>query len=96
MSWFQACCIHWCDLMFICREEIKEIEQKVQKERDRYKLSTQSMSAGLSAIPMISINDTVYIILVKIENCVFPIEQNVQYAILDNTVPGRRYIFSLH
>lgn len=46
-------------MLFIYREEIKEIEQKVQKERERYKLSTQSMSAGLSAIPMISINDTV-------------------------------------
>lgn len=43
------------------REEIHELELKVQKERERYKMSTQSMSPGLSAIPMMPINYSVNI-----------------------------------
>lgn len=44
---------------FLYREEIRELEVKVQKERDRYKQSTQSMSSGLSAIPVLAVNDSV-------------------------------------
>lgn len=41
------------------REEIQELETKVQRERERYKMSTQSMSPGLSAIPMLPVNHSV-------------------------------------
>lgn len=41
------------------REEIHELELKVQKERERYKMSTQSMSPGLSAILMMPVNHSV-------------------------------------
>lgn len=44
------------------KHEIDELEQKVQRERERYQLSTQSMSDGLSAIPILPINDSVNII----------------------------------
>lgn len=43
------------------KHEIEELEQKVQRERERYQLSTQSMSDGLSAIPILPINDSVNI-----------------------------------
>jgi hypothetical protein len=37
------------------------LEQAVAKEREKYQLSTQAMSSGLSAIPVMAINDTVMI-----------------------------------
>lgn len=43
----------------INREEIRDIELKVQRERERYKLSTQALSSGFSAIPMMPINSAV-------------------------------------
>lgn len=46
------CCV-------FCREEIRELESKVQKERERYKLSTQTISGGFSAIPLMPINSAV-------------------------------------
>uniref|UniRef100_A0A8W7PJF4 Bardet-Biedl syndrome 7 protein homolog n=1 Tax=Anopheles coluzzii TaxID=1518534 RepID=A0A8W7PJF4_ANOCL len=39
------------------RAEIYELEQTIAKERERYQLSTQALSSGLSAIPMLPIND---------------------------------------
>ncbi|EAA00146.3 Bardet-Biedl syndrome 7 protein-like [Anopheles arabiensis] len=39
------------------RAEINELEQTIAKERERYQLSTQALSSGLSAIPMLPIND---------------------------------------
>lgn len=42
------------------REEIRELESKVQKERERYKLSTQTISGGFSAIPLMPINSAVF------------------------------------
>lgn len=44
---------------FFYREEIRDLESKVQKERERYKLSTQTVSGGFSAIPMMPINSAV-------------------------------------
>lgn len=44
---------------FIFREEIRDLESKVQRERERYKLSTQTLSGGFSAIPMMPINSAV-------------------------------------
>lgn len=41
------------------RSEIDFLEQAVAKEREKYQLSTQAMSSGLSAIPVMAINDTV-------------------------------------
>lgn len=35
---------------------------KVQRERERYKLSTQTLSSGFSAIPMMPINSAVKLI----------------------------------
>jgi hypothetical protein len=43
----------------INRAEIESIEQAVAKEREKYQLSTQAMSSGLSAIPVMAINDSV-------------------------------------
>lgn len=43
--------------------EIDDLEIKVQKERERYQHSTQSMSDGISALPMLPINDSVKPIL---------------------------------
>uniref|UniRef100_A0A182QGI9 Bardet-Biedl syndrome 7 protein homolog n=1 Tax=Anopheles farauti TaxID=69004 RepID=A0A182QGI9_9DIPT len=40
------------------RAEIYELEQTIGKERERYQLSTQALSSGLSAIPMLPINDS--------------------------------------
>lgn len=45
--------------MFFHREEIRDLEMKVQRERERYKLSTQTLSSGFSAIPMMPINSAV-------------------------------------
>lgn len=52
--------IHW--FFTFIREEIRELEIKVQRERERYKLSTQTLSGGFSAIPMMPINSAVRII----------------------------------
>lgn len=50
------------------REEIRELEVKVQKERERYKLSTQNVSGGYSAIPMLPINSAVrYLITILVK-----------------------------
>lgn len=50
------------------REEIRELEVKVQKERERYKLSTQNVSGGYSAIPMLPINSAVkYLIAILVK-----------------------------
>ncbi|XP_055599136.1 Bardet-Biedl syndrome 7 protein-like [Uranotaenia lowii] len=40
------------------RAEIYELEQEIIKERERYQLSTQALSTGLSAIPMLPVNDS--------------------------------------
>lgn len=50
--------------MLICqchifRAEIEFLEQAVTKEREKYQLSTQALSSGLSAIPVMTVNDTV-------------------------------------
>jgi hypothetical protein len=42
-----------------CRSEIDYLEQAVGREREKYQLSTQAMSSGLSAIPVMAINDSV-------------------------------------
>lgn len=49
------------NLLFNYREEIRELEMKVQRERERYKLSTQTLSGGFSAIPMMPINSAVIV-----------------------------------
>jgi hypothetical protein len=41
------------------RFEIDEIEQRVNREREKYQAATQDKADGLSAIPFISINDKV-------------------------------------
>lgn len=41
------------------RNEIEDLEHKVARERERYQISTQSMSDGISAIPMMPVNDSV-------------------------------------
>lgn len=41
------------------RFEIDEIEQRVNREREKYQAATQDKVNGLSAIPFISINDKV-------------------------------------
>ncbi|XP_058832796.1 Bardet-Biedl syndrome 7 protein-like [Topomyia yanbarensis] len=40
------------------RAEIYELEQAITRERERYQQSTQALSTGLSAIPMLSVNDS--------------------------------------
>lgn len=40
------------------RAEIYELEQAIARERERYQLSTQALSTGLSAIPMLPVNDS--------------------------------------
>lgn len=50
---------------YIFREEIRELETKVQKERERYKISTQNSSGGFSAIPMLPINASVILFASK-------------------------------
>lgn len=42
-----------------CRSEIEFLEKSVTQEREKYQLSTQAMSSGLSAIPVMAINDSV-------------------------------------
>ena len=42
-----------------CRTEIEILEQAVTKEREKYQHSTQALSSGLSAIPVMAINDSV-------------------------------------
>jgi Bardet-Biedl syndrome 7 protein len=44
-----------------CRSEIEFLEQAVAREREKYQLSTQAMSSGLSAIPVMAINDSVIV-----------------------------------
>ncbi|XP_070507976.1 BBSome complex member BBS7-like [Chironomus tepperi] len=41
------------------KAEIDYIEQAVLKEREKYKISTQALSSGLSAIPVMTVNDTI-------------------------------------
>ncbi|XP_067000696.2 Bardet-Biedl syndrome 7 protein homolog isoform X2 [Anabrus simplex] len=41
------------------RSEIDEIEQRVNRERDRYQSATLDKSEGMSAIPFIAINDQI-------------------------------------
>jgi hypothetical protein len=43
----------------IYRFEIDEIEQRVNREREKYQAATQDKADVLSAIPFISINDKV-------------------------------------
>lgn len=43
----------------IFRAEIEDLQNAAIKERDRYKESTQLMSDGISAIPMLPVNDLV-------------------------------------
>lgn len=43
------------------RSEVEFLEQAVAKEREKYQMSTQVMSSGLSAIPVMAINDSVSI-----------------------------------
>ncbi|KAL9702503.1 hypothetical protein quinque_006021 [Culex quinquefasciatus] len=40
------------------RAEIYELEQAITRERERYQQSTQALSTGLSAIPMLPVNDS--------------------------------------
>lgn len=43
----------------IFRSEIEFLEQAVIKEREKYQMSTQALSTGLSAIPVMTVNDSV-------------------------------------
>jgi hypothetical protein len=45
-----------------CRSEIEFLEQAVTREREKYQQSTQAMSSGLSAIPVMTVNDSVSLI----------------------------------
>ncbi|XP_053685731.1 Bardet-Biedl syndrome 7 protein homolog [Sabethes cyaneus] len=40
------------------KAEIYELEQAITRERERYQVSTQALSTGLSAIPMLPVNDS--------------------------------------
>lgn len=53
----------------ILRTEIEFLEQAVSKEREKYQLSTQALSAGLSAIPVMAINDSVIMQLRPTPSC---------------------------
>lgn len=46
-------------MVLFFRNEIEDLEHKVARERERYQISTQSMSDGISAIPMMPVNDSV-------------------------------------
>lgn len=46
-------------IIIIHRSEIEFLEQAVIKEREKYQLSTQALSSGLSAIPVMTVNDSV-------------------------------------
>lgn len=41
------------------RSEIEDLEQKVSREREKYQLSTQEDSIGISTIPPLNIKDKV-------------------------------------
>lgn len=41
------------------RNEIEDLQNVAIRERERYKESTQLMSDGISAIPMLPVNDSV-------------------------------------
>lgn len=49
----------------IFRAEIEDLQNAAIRERDRYKESTQLMSDGISAIPMLPVNDSVSIFVSK-------------------------------
>lgn len=45
--------------------EIEDLLTVAIRERDRYKESTQLMSDGISAIPMLAVNDSVCLIVIN-------------------------------
>lgn len=44
------------------KNEVNDLEQNAAKEREKYQMSTQALSSGLSAIPILSVNDSVTLI----------------------------------
>lgn len=60
------------DFMNFLRSEIEFLEQTVSKEREKYQLSTQAMSAGLSAIPVMIVNDSVILPPTAVQVLIIP------------------------
>lgn len=54
---FSICYLQYVNIIY--RFEIDEIEQQVNREREKYQAATQDKVDGLSAIPFIAINDKV-------------------------------------
>lgn len=70
--------------------EIAELEAKVLKEREKYQMSTQALSSGLSAIPMLAINDSVCYMIEKSWNLMIV---NIHHLFfIDDPVQGGRFI----
>lgn len=56
------------------------MEQKVQKECERYKISTQNLSGGFSAIPVLPINSTVSLVIHSLKKYKYNIQKcNIRY-----------------
>ena len=43
----------------LVRAEVESLQERVNKERERYHQTTQSSLGGISAVPYISVNDRV-------------------------------------
>lgn len=46
--------------------EIIDLEKRINKERDKYQSSTQALSSGLSAIPILAVNDSVNYLITNV------------------------------
>lgn len=62
------------------RAEIEGIEQTVSKEREKYQLSTQAISSGLSAIPVMTINDAVKFPLLSFQFTLLKYDDNLKFT----------------
>ncbi|XP_059620344.1 Bardet-Biedl syndrome 7 protein homolog [Phlebotomus argentipes] len=70
------------------RSEIAELESKVSREREKYQQSTQAMSSGLSAIPMLNVNDSMVLCREDASyDLSIEIPASIEYILLQSDVP---------
>ncbi|XP_055676710.1 Bardet-Biedl syndrome 7 protein homolog [Lutzomyia longipalpis] len=70
------------------RSEIAELESRVAREREKYQQSTQAMSSGLSAIPMLNVNDSMVLCREDASyDLSIEIPASIEYILLQSDVP---------
>ncbi|GAB0099000.1 Bardet-Biedl syndrome 7 protein homolog [Sergentomyia squamirostris] len=70
------------------RSEISELESRVAREREKYQQSTQAMSSGLSAIPMLNVNDSMVLCRADASyDLSIEIPASIEYILLQSDVP---------